>query len=179
MILPASKLAVNDREAVLDFWFPTGAGADLETHRRVLAVADARGGRQGDRPTLYGGHRTGRARRARRLGANPRGRLALVVVLDQFSRSVWADSPRAFAQDTKAVALVLEGHRSTANYDALETAWEKTFYIIPLGHCEGPGHLERLDLAIEARVRRARRRAGAPEADVRVQLRSSPSCTAR
>ena len=26
--------------------------------------------------------------------------------------------------------------------------WEKTFFIIPLGHCEGPDHLERLDLAV-------------------------------
>jgi uncharacterized protein (DUF924 family) len=69
-------------------------------------------------------------------------------VLDQFSRSVWADSPRAYAQDARASALVLEGIRN-GHYDALETAWEKTFCIIPLGHCEGPDHLERLDLAIE------------------------------
>ena len=78
----------------------------------------------------------------------PRGRLALVVVLDQFSRSVWADSPRAFAQDPKAVTLVLEG-LANGHYDALETPWEKTFCIIPLGHCEGHGHLARLDVAIE------------------------------
>jgi uncharacterized protein (DUF924 family) len=38
---------------------------------------------------------------------------------------------------------------ANGHYDALATAWEKTFCIIPLGHWEGPGHLERLDLAIE------------------------------
>ena len=58
-----------------------------------------------------------------------------------------ADSPRAFAQDPKSVALVREG-LGNGHYDALEQPWEKTFCIIPLGHCEGPDHLERLDLAV-------------------------------
>jgi uncharacterized protein (DUF924 family) len=148
MVLPASKLAVNDRDAVLDFWFPAGAGVDLAIHRQYWEWR------------MRGGAHTAIVQRFSEItehaacgeleawARTPRGRLALVVVLDQFSRSVWADSPRAFAQDAKAVALVLEGI-ANGNYDALETAWEKTFYIIPLGHCEGPGHLERLDLAIE------------------------------
>ena len=29
----------------------------------------------------------------------PAGRLAEIIVLDQFSRNVWRDTPRAFAQD--------------------------------------------------------------------------------
>ena len=37
--------------------------------------------------------------------ATPQGRLAEVLVLDQFSRNVYRDTPRAFAQD--ALALVL------------------------------------------------------------------------
>lgn len=37
------------------------------------------------------------------------GRLALIIVLDQFSRSLWRDSARAFAQDTAALALTMEG----------------------------------------------------------------------
>jgi uncharacterized protein (DUF924 family) len=77
----------------------------------------------------------------------PRGRLALIVVLDQFSRSVWRDSLRAFAQDGKALALALEGFEN-GHYAALETVWEKSFCLIPLGHCEGPDHLARLDRAI-------------------------------
>jgi uncharacterized protein (DUF924 family) len=74
---------------------------------------------------------------------DPRGRLAFIIVLDQFPWSLWRGSPQAFAQDEKALALVLDGH-----YDALATPWERTVYIIPLGHCEGPDHLERCDLAI-------------------------------
>jgi uncharacterized protein (DUF924 family) len=79
--------------------------------------------------------------------APPRGRLVLVIVLDQFSRSVWRDSPRAFAQDPKALALVLEG-LDNGHYDALETVWEKAFFGMSLGHCEGPDHLARLDRVI-------------------------------
>jgi hypothetical protein len=31
----------------------------------------------------------------------------------------------------------------------LPEAWERQFYIIALGHCEGPDHLARLDLSME------------------------------
>ena len=40
--------------------------------------------------------------------ATPEGRLAEVLVLDQFSRNVWRDTPRAFAQDALALALAQE-----------------------------------------------------------------------
>ena len=36
------------------------------------------------------------------------GRLAEILVLDQFSRNVWRDTPRAFAQDALALALAQE-----------------------------------------------------------------------
>ena len=38
----------------------------------------------------------------------PEGRLAEIVVLDQFSRNVYRGTPRAFAQDTLALALAQE-----------------------------------------------------------------------
>src|SRR5262245_14245353 len=39
----------------------------------------------------------------------PRSRLGLIIVLDQFSRSLYRGSARAYAQDQKALALALEG----------------------------------------------------------------------
>lgn len=39
----------------------------------------------------------------------PRSRLAIIIVLDQFSRSLYRDTARVFAQDSKALALSLEG----------------------------------------------------------------------
>jgi uncharacterized protein (DUF924 family) len=78
---------------------------------------------------------------------DPYGRLALIIVLDQFSRSIWRGTPRAFSQDSMALAVALEGY-SNNHYDALETPWYKTVYNLPLSHCEGPDHIDRLDLAI-------------------------------
>lgn len=74
---------------------------------------------------------------------NPRSRLALILVLDQFSRTIYRGTPQAFAQDPKACKLALEGIEM-GHYAALETPWEQTFFLLPLGHSED---LKRLELA--------------------------------
>ena len=74
----------------------------------------------------------------------PRGRLALLLVLDQFPRSLWRDTPGAFAQDIKACRLALEGYRN--GHFETYAPWEKLFFVIALGHCEGPDHLERFNV---------------------------------
>lgn len=77
----------------------------------------------------------------------PQGRFALIIILDQFPRTVWAGTPKAFSQDPKALALCLEGF-DNGHFDALETVWYKTAYKIPLEHCECPDHLANLDRAV-------------------------------
>tara|TARA_R110002051_G_scaffold30487_3_gene70567 strand:+ start:26170 stop:26811 length:642 start_codon:yes stop_codon:yes gene_type:complete len=75
------------------------------------------------------------------------GRVALLIALDQFPRSLWRDTPAAYAQDIKATRLVLAG---VANgHFAAVKPWKKMFYIIALGHCEGPDHLDRITLLEE------------------------------
>jgi len=64
-----------------------------------------------------------------------RARLALVIVLDQFSRTLFRGTARAFAQDAKALALAREGI-AIGHYDALASPWEKTFLQLPLAHSE-------------------------------------------
>jgi len=73
-------------------------------------------------------------------GAAPRSRLALIIVLDPFSRSLFRGTPRAFAQDPKARALALEGIE-LGHYATLVSPWEKTFFSMPLGHSEESRHL--------------------------------------
>jgi uncharacterized protein (DUF924 family) len=73
----------------------------------------------------------------------PRSRLALIIVLDQFSRSIHRDTAQAFAQDWQACALALEGI-DLGHYAALNTPWEKTFFLLPLGHSEDLSNLERV-----------------------------------
>ena len=134
---------------ILDFWFPEGSGVDIDAalHREHW-MWRMRGGADAQVIARF----TDTTERAARgefdhWADDLHGRLALIVVLDQFSRSVWRDSPEAFAQDAKALALGLEGYRN-GHYAALETPWYKTVYNLPLTHCEGPDHLERLDRAI-------------------------------
>lgn len=71
----------------------------------------------------------------------PRSRLALIIVLDQFSRVIHQGKAQAFAQDLKACSLALEGIEIN-HYAALETPWEKTFFFLPLGHSEDLRNLE-------------------------------------
>ena len=81
-----------------------------------------------------------------------RGRLALVLVLDQFTRGLFGGSPGAYAGDARALALAEEG-LANGHCDALAWPWERCFLLMPLVHAEGPGHLARarrlVDLARE------------------------------
>ncbi|MBZ0122472.1 MAG: DUF924 domain-containing protein [Roseovarius sp.] len=63
---------------------------------------------------------------------------------------LWRDDARAFAQDPHALSLATEG-LSNGHYAALETPWFQVVFSLPLGHCEGPDHLQRLDRLITLR----------------------------
>jgi uncharacterized protein (DUF924 family) len=141
-------------EEVLGFWFPELSTAD---HTRMVRQFEwwFRGGADSgirDRFPLL----LDRAARGEldHWSQSPRSRLALIVVLDQFSRSLHRDTAAAFAQDAKALALVVEGI-DVAHYDALSTPWEKTFFLLPLGHSEQLAHLERAVELSEELVERA------------------------
>lgn len=47
--------------------------------------------------------------------ATPAGRLAEILVLDQFSRNIYRDTPQAFAQDALALVLAQELVASASN----------------------------------------------------------------
>jgi uncharacterized protein (DUF924 family) len=134
---------------VLDFWFPERLNPDFDAQaHRDYWLWRMRGGSDEAIIARFA-EETEKAARGEldHWAEDPHGRLALIIVLDQFPRSLWRDTPRAFAQDGKAAALAMEGF-SNGHYEALENGWYKTMCLIPLGHCEGPGHLDRLDRAI-------------------------------
>jgi uncharacterized protein (DUF924 family) len=66
--------------------------------------------------------------------ATPRGALALVIVLDQFTRNIHRDSARAFAGDARALRIA----RSVVAHggDALLHAYERWFLYMPFEHAE-------------------------------------------
>jgi uncharacterized protein (DUF924 family) len=64
----------------------------------------------------------------------PEGWLALLIVLDQFSRNIYRDDARAWAADAKAQALALAGIER--GDDRRLTPRQRLFVYLPLEHAE-------------------------------------------
>lgn len=62
------------------------------------------------------------------------GRLAEIIVLDQFSRNLYRNDPRAFAADPMALALAQEA--VAQNADRVLSAEERVFLYMPYMHSE-------------------------------------------
>src|SRR5262245_27744432 len=144
----------DEFEELLGFWFPELSTAD---HARMVRQFEW---------WFQGGADAGIADRFPRSldraasgeldhwSQSPRSRLALIIVLDQFPRSLHRNTPRAFAHDEKALSLALEGIEN-GQYDALTTPWEQTFFFLPLGHSERLSDVERAVQLAEQLVDRA------------------------
>lgn len=74
----------------------------------------------------------------------PRGRLALIILLDQFSRHIFRNTADAFAQDGKAQQLCVDGIHG--GMDGSLNAAERHFFYMPLMHAE---NLELQALSVE------------------------------
>jgi uncharacterized protein (DUF924 family) len=127
----------SDPEEVLSYWFPEDINnADLETLRRE-GKRWMQGDPEVDREITerFGGVLE-QARRGEldHWADTPRGRLALIVVLDQFSRNIYRGSPLSYSQDEKALKLALEG--IDLGMDRELTPVERNFFWLPLGHSE-------------------------------------------
>jgi len=66
--------------------------------------------------------------------ATPQGRLAEIIVLDQFSRNIFRDTPRAFAQDP--LALVLAQELVACGQDRDLPMAQRVFAYMPFMHSE-------------------------------------------
>lgn len=66
--------------------------------------------------------------------SGPRRRLALILLLDQFSRNIYRGSARAYAQDLRALSLTVSGMQFGA--DATLDPVERLFFYMPLMHAE-------------------------------------------
>jgi len=76
--------------------------------------------------------------------SSPQGALALILLLDQFPRNIFRGLARAFASDTKALAVA---HRAIeADFDAQYEPPLRRFFYLPMMHAED---LEEQDFCIE------------------------------
>ncbi|MEM7435737.1 MAG: DUF924 family protein [Myxococcota bacterium] len=124
-----------DWEEVLAFWFgPLSGDLDFPEDRRKLWWA---GGEDTDleirqrfgawvAEALEGGLGT--------WSESARGRLALVLLLDQFQRCLGRGTPAAFAGDARALSLCLDG--IDCGHDRALRPIERSFLYMPLIHSE-------------------------------------------
>lgn len=66
---------------------------------------------------------------------NAEGRLAEIIILDQFSRNIYRNSPAAFAQDAMVLALAQEAVAAGV-LEVFNTLAERKFILMPYMHSE-------------------------------------------
>ena len=66
----------------------------------------------------------------------PRGRLALILLLDQLRRNIFRGTAEAFSKDSLALKLCVEG--AMAKQTAGLTPIQQAFFYMPLQHAESP-----------------------------------------
>lgn len=64
----------------------------------------------------------------------PGGRLALILLLDQFPRNIFRDTPSAYAYDERALQVTLDGLGQKQDRDLALV--ERAFMYMPLEHAE-------------------------------------------
>ncbi|HTT11978.1 MAG TPA: DUF924 family protein [Burkholderiaceae bacterium] len=118
---------------VLDFWFGPpdspeyGAPRDMWFRKSEATDATIRARFGGAVEAALAGERRGWAN-------GPRDALALVLMLDQFTRNIFRDTPRAFAGDEQALQVASEVVDRGA--DRLLIPVERWFIYLPFEHAE-------------------------------------------
>jgi len=108
----------TERGSLRELWFRKNAAVDVEISSRFGTTIEA-----ALRGELDG------------WDAEPVGALARIVLLDQFTRNVFRDSPRAFAGDPQAIAAAraMVGSRQ----DQKLPTEMRSFVYVPFEHAEG------------------------------------------
>jgi uncharacterized protein (DUF924 family) len=122
---------------VLDVWFGARGSAEFGTERKLWwrkkrafdAMLAERFGALLD--TAQSGGLAGWER-------TPHGVLALIVMLDQFSRNCYRHTPRAFAGDARALSLA-RGLVESGEDLRLPSAFHRAFAYMPFEHDESAG----------------------------------------
>jgi uncharacterized protein (DUF924 family) len=121
-------------DAVLDFWFGPAPHAARDVWFRKDAAFDA------EIRARFGAAVEAALSRPPAAGT-PRGALADVILLDQFTRNIYRDTPRAFAGDAKALAIA-DAVVATGRDRELD-GFERWFLYLPFEHSESPAMQER------------------------------------
>ncbi|MEQ8344303.1 MAG: DUF924 family protein [Sneathiellaceae bacterium] len=124
---------MTEPQDVLDFWFAPDVVAlhwkkDPDFDERIRARFGA-------------AHADAAAGRLDHWRSTADGALALLILLDQFSRNLFRDSPKAYACDAEARQIAFD---ALARGLDLKVAQDRRhFFYLPLEHSEDPAHQDR------------------------------------
>jgi uncharacterized protein (DUF924 family) len=111
------ELTAPQIDGRMDTWFGEDPVFDREIEKQFSGDVDAASGGAID----YWAHQ-------------PRGRLALIILLDQFRRNIYRGTAEAFAKDNVALKLCVEG--AMQKKDKGLTPIQRVFFYMPLQHAE-------------------------------------------
>jgi uncharacterized protein (DUF924 family) len=127
---------LDEIEQVLAFWLGAcGADGALDPARRKMWFGEGRR-HDAEISARFGPlhQRAGAGELGQKWARSSRGRLALIVLLDQFSRHIHRGTAAAFAQDPVAQRLATEGIERGHDRELIPAA--RSFFYLPLEHAE-------------------------------------------
>lgn len=120
---------------ILEFWFGTNKGdAAVASERAKLWWIKRDETDSAIRERFEAVVRKAVQRELDAWGESPQGRLALIILTDQFTRNMFRNTPGAFAWDELARTWCKEGLRNNM-HNALRPI-ERVFFYLPLEHSE-------------------------------------------
>jgi uncharacterized protein (DUF924 family) len=115
--LEPKPVTAEDARARWNFWFTSSEAVDRDVRERFGALVE-------------------RARRGEldAWTSTPRGTLALIILVDQFSRNLFRGTPDAFSADDKALEIARAGYAANrfADFDVIDNL----FAALPFRHAE-------------------------------------------
>ena len=104
-------------DARMDFWFGEDPELDIQIRHRFGGLI-----------------KRAAAAELEHWATIPLGRLALIIVIDQFRRNVYRGKPEAFSHDRAALKLTVEG--AIAKHDKSLSLIQRAFFFMPMQHVE-------------------------------------------
>lgn len=127
---------MNEIEEVLDFWFGAcGPDGALDPAKKAMWFGNGRK-HDAEIKERFGAlhERAARGELDREWDGTPRGRLALIVLHDQFSRHLHRGTAAAFARDPDAQQLAVTSIEQGVDRTLIPA--QRAFFYLPLEHAE-------------------------------------------
>ena len=120
-------------EEILDFWFGAPDLAELGSHRQIWFKSTPEFDQE-IRRRFSEANRLAAAGELDNLKQTQMGTLALIILLDQFSRNIFRGTAQAFANDSKAKSVA--EYALEKRFDKNVLTVQKLFFYLPFEHAE-------------------------------------------